>query len=513
MKNFAAIVLAAGKGTRMNSEKPKVLHPVAGKPMLYYPLELLSRLGVKKTVVVVGHGADEVQEAFKSDSGKNQKKNSQSGLGKVCFTLQSPQLGTGHAVMQALKELKGFSGDILILSGDVPLLRMETIRALLKSHNAGKGNKKPVLSFVSLELNNPSGYGRVIRDAKGDIQRIVEDKDLKPSERGEMEVNAGIYLINAKFLQKNIKKLKTNNKQGEYYLPELIRVAVSAGDKVGVLRRAMCSDTSEVMGVNNRLELATANAIMQERVLTNLLMKGVTLLDPSTTYIDYGVKVGRDTVLAPNVYLYGDTTVASGAIIEEGVKLINTRLERGAHIKSSSVLEDSLVGKDATVGPFARLRPGTVIGSGAHIGNFVELKNAVIGKGSKAGHLSYLGDCTIGKNVNIGAGVITCNYDGKKKHKTIIKDNAFIGSDTQLVAPVTVGKGAYIGSGSTITKNVTAGALALTRAEQRSVSGWALKRERLNKLAEEKFAKAKLAKAKLAKGKITRQPKKKKKRS
>lgn len=462
MKGFVAIVLAAGKGTRMKSSVPKVLHEVAGKPMLFYPLTELRTLRPKKAVVVVGYGAEKVKKEFHG--------------GKIDFALQSPQLGTGHAVMCAMKKLKGFSGDALILSGDVPLITSSTIKALFEIHKT-RARQKPVISFISVMLQEPHGYGRVVRDAAGRVKSIVEHKDLKPSHKDITEVNTGIYLVNAGFLSKNLKRLSIVNAQREYYLPELIRIAYLTGEKIKCLTHV---DPEEVMGVNTRVELARANAVMRRRVLTSLMLGGTTIKDPGSTYVDFGVKCGRDTVLRPNVHLMGKTVTGDNCIIEEGSVIRDSVIEDGAHIKSYSVIESSKVMKGAVVGPFARLRPGTAIGEGARIGNFVEIKNSRIGRGSKANHLSYIGDSTVGSGVNIGAGTITCNYDGTKKHRTTIKDNAFIGSDSQLVAPVTVGKNAYVGSGSTITKNVPEGSLAIARAEQKTIKGW-VKRKGLAK--------------------------------
>lgn len=462
MKNFVAIALAAGKGTRMKSSLPKVLHEVAGKPMLFYPLTELRSLRPRKAVVVVGYGAEKVKKEFHG--------------GRVEFVTQSPQLGTGHAVMCAMKKLRGFSGDVLILSGDVPLITSSTIKALFEIHKT-RARQKPVISFISVMLEDPSGYGRVVRDAAARVKSIVEHKDLKPPHKDIIEVNAGIYLVKAGFLRKNLKRLSASNAQREYYLPELIRVAYSTGEKIKCLTHA---DPEEVMGVNTRVELARANAVMRKRILTSLMLNGTTIKDPGSTYVDFGVKCGRDTVLCPNVHLTGKTAIGDDCVIEEGSSIRDGVIEDGSHIKSYCVIESSRVMKGAVVGPFARLRPGSVIGEDARVGNFVEIKNSRIGRGSKVNHLSYIGDSTVGSGVNIGAGTITCNYDGVKKHRTTIEDNAFIGSDSQLVAPVIVGKNAYVGSGSTITKNVPSGSLAIARAEQKTIKGW-VKRKGLAK--------------------------------
>ncbi|MFZ3071740.1 MAG: bifunctional UDP-N-acetylglucosamine diphosphorylase/glucosamine-1-phosphate N-acetyltransferase GlmU [Thermodesulfobacteriota bacterium] len=458
MKNFAAIVLAAGKGTRMKSSMPKVLHEVAGKPMLFYPLRELRTLRPKKTVVVVGHEAERVKKEFHGERAE--------------FVIQSPQLGTGHAVMCAMKKLRGFSGDVLILSGDVPLITSSTIKALFNVHKT-RSDRKPVISFISVMLEDPSGYGRVVRDSAGRVKSIVEHKDLKPLHKGITEVNTGIYLVNSEFLGKNLGRLSTSNAQREYYLPELIHIAYSTGEKVKCLTHV---DAEEVMGVNTRVELARSGAIMRKRILTSLMLDGTTIVDPGSTYVDFGVKCGKDTVIRPNVHLMGKTVIGDNCIVHEGSSIRDSVIEDGSHIKSYSVIESAKVSKKAVIGPFARLRPGSRIGEGAHIGNFVEIKNTVIGRGSKANHLSYIGDSTIGRGVNIGAGTITCNYDGVKKHRTTIEDNAFIGSDSQLVAPVTIGRNAYVASGSTITKDVPPGSLAISRVEQKIIKGWVKKK-------------------------------------
>lgn len=465
MKNVAAIVLAAGKGTRMKSALPKVLHPVSGRPMLFYPVRALKELKVERTVVVVGHASEEVRSALPEKW--------------ISFCEQSPQLGTGHAIMCAMPELSSIKGEILILSGDVPLITKTTLKALLQIHRRstkgvkGRAVEHPVISFISVMMDDPAGYGRVVRDQNDRVSAIVEDKDLAPHQRIISEVNTGIYLIDAAFLKANLKKLNTKNKQKEYYLPDLISLAYAQGKRVKAFTHL---DPEEVMGVNNRLELARANMFMRERINEEHMLSGVSFIDPSTVYIDHGVKIGADTLIYPNVHISGATSIGSGSVIEEGVKIKDSKIGSEAVVKSHSVIESSVLDNDVQAGPFARLRPGSRLKKGARVGNFVEVKNSVLGEGVKAGHLSYLGDAVIGKDVNIGAGTIICNYDGVAKHKTYIKDGVFVGSDTQLIAPVTIGKDAYIGSGSTITRNVPSGALALSRSEQRIIKGWAAKR-------------------------------------
>lgn len=459
-KGVAAIILAAGLGKRMKSDMPKVLHPVAGKPMLFYPIEVVKNIGVKKTVVVVGHKAEEVI---------NKGVMPYAPTLQSAFVTQSPQLGTGHAVLSAEGSLKSFKGDVLILSGDVPLITRETILGLLNLH----AKKKAAISFISTVAEDPSGYGRVLRDEDNSVISIVEDKDADTEEKAINEINAGIYCADAAFLFSGLKKIKKENAQGEYYLPDLVEMAVKNGQKVACLTHR---DPAEVMGINNRIELSEANEEMRKRINNELMLSGITFVDDETAYIHQGVKIRQDTTIYPNVFLEGDTNIGKGCLIEEGCKIIDSSIGDGSVIKSHSIIEASEIGRNVSIGPFARLRPDCIIEDNAKIGNFVEVKKSRLGKGTKANHLSYIGDAIIGKEVNIGAGTITCNYDGMKKYQTIIEDGAFIGSDTQLVAPVKVGKNAYIGSGSTITKNVPAGSLALSRPEQRVVKGWVEKK-------------------------------------
>ena len=459
MKNteIAAIILAAGLGKRMKSDIPKVLHTVAGRPMPFYPIEVVKSLGVEKVVVIVGHKAEEVTKVLNSEL--------QTPNSELIYVKQEPQLGTGHAVLCAEDNLKSWKGNILILSGDVPLITRETILGLLDLHT----KKKAVISFISAIVKDPAGYGRVVRGKKNTVLKIVEDKDASQREKRISEINTGIYFVDAAFLFSGIKRIKKENAQGEYYLPDLIKMAVKQKERVAALTHI---NAAEVMGINNRIELSEANEVMRERINNELMLSGVTMLNPENIYIHNGVKIGKDTVIYPNAFLEGSAEIGERCVIEEGCKIINSAIGDGSVIKSHSVIESSQVGQNVSIGPFARLRPECIIEDKARIGNFVEVKKSRIGKGTKANHLSYIGDATIGEDVNIGAGTITCNYDGIKKHQTVIEDGAFIGSDTQLVAPVRVGKNAYIGSGSTITKNVPPGSLALSRAEQRNIEGW-----------------------------------------
>ncbi|MBI5887958.1 MAG: bifunctional UDP-N-acetylglucosamine diphosphorylase/glucosamine-1-phosphate N-acetyltransferase GlmU [Deltaproteobacteria bacterium] len=457
MRNLAAIILAAGKGTRMKSAMPKVLHECAGLPMLSYPVKALKDAGVKKIIVVVGHSKDDVIERFRSE--------------KITFVEQKEQLGTGHAVMCAMKALRGFKGGVLILSGDVPLITVETLKALKNLHC--KGSK--ILSLITAVPVNPAGYGRIVRDENNAVIGVVEDKDASSGQKKIREINTGIYLISSGFLFANIKKIGSANAQKEYYLPDLVRLAVKGGSNVKALTLL---DPEEAMGINNRVELAKASAIMRLRIVNELMLSGVTFIHPETAYVENFVKIGPDAIIHPSVHLGGQTVIAQGCVIEQGAVIRNSHIGKNSVIKSSSVIDASVIGEGAAVGPFARIRPGTVLENHAHIGNFVEIKKSVIGKGTKANHLSYIGDAVVGANVNIGAGAITCNYDGFKKHVTIIEDDSFIGSDSQLVAPVRIGKGAYVGSGTTVTKDVPPGALVITRADEKIIKGWVKKRRK-----------------------------------
>jgi len=456
MKKHTAIILGAGKGTRMKSRTPKVLHEVAGLPMISHVIGLLKGLGIGRIIVVVGHGSAEVRERL---SGHD-----------ITFVEQTEQLGTGHAVLTAMKELKGYSGDVLILSGDVPLLRAPTIRGLFKAYK--KAGPTRAMALITALLEDPSGYGRVIRDCQGKVIGIAEHKDATATERSIKEINTGCYLADAAFLAKNLIKIGSSNAQGEYYLPDLIPLAVNDGKKVSALT---LPDPAEVMGINNKVELADAGAVMRERILTALMKKGVTIIDPKRTVIDANVTIGRDTIIHPSVNI-SNSTIAGECIIEQGAIITDSKIGRGTTIRAYSIIESSRVGRDVSLGPFARLRPGNKIADDVRVGNFVEIKKSVLGKGTKAGHLSYLGDSLIGAGVNIGAGTITCNYDGKNKFITRIDDGVFIGSDSQLVAPVRVGKGAYVGSGTTVTRDVPAGALVTSRGSEKIKEGWVKKK-------------------------------------
>lgn len=459
-ENLEVIILAAGLGTRMKSKTIKILHRAAGRPIVDYVLDLAAELTQRPPVMVVGHQRDAVQQSVGD---------------RARYAVQEEQLGTGHAVLQAaaLVEADGVAGKrILVLSGDVPLTRAETLRRLLDEH-ARAGN---ALTLLTMKPDDPAMYGRIVRDDAGAVQRIVEAKDASDDEKRIGEVNAGIYVFDGEHLFENLRNLKTDNAQKEYYLTDLLQVLRERGHRVG----AVIAEPIEALGVNSRSELAQVESEIQRRVIAKLMSDGVTFRNPATVVIDSTVRIGADTVVYPFVTLEGTTTVGEGCVIDPGVHLMNVRVGDNVHLKTGTVADDAVIEDDANVGPYAHLRPGSHLGKHVKVGNFVETKKAVFGDGAKASHLSYIGDAEVGADVNIGAGTITCNYDGVHKHKTIIEDGAFIGSDTQLVAPVRVGRGAYVGAGSTITKDVPAESLALSRTPQRVVDGWARRKQKKN---------------------------------
>jgi bifunctional UDP-N-acetylglucosamine pyrophosphorylase/glucosamine-1-phosphate N-acetyltransferase len=454
MSDTHVVILAAGKGTRMKSAEPKVLHRAAGFSLIDHVLRAADSLQPSTIVVVVGHMADRVKAAL----GKRL------GLG---FALQEPQRGTGHALLQVEPHLAGGSGTVVLLSGDVPLLRPATLQALVKAHTA----RGAAATVLTARVDRPQGYGRIVRE-RGQIAAIVEDKDATPAEREIDEINSGIYAFALEPLFTALKSIGARNAQGEYYLPDLVRIYREQGLAVGTVS---LDDPREIMGVNSRRELADVTAILQSTRNEELMAAGVTIIDPATAWIGPDVIVGADTVIHPNVYIEGRTRIGSGCEIHAGVRIVDSTLDDGVVINNYCVILESRIDSGARVGPFAHIRPQSHIGEDAQVGNFVELKKTVLGRRSKANHLSYLGDATIGEQVNVGAGTITCNYDGTDKHPTVIEDGAFIGSDTQLVAPVRVGKGAYVAAGSSIVEDVPAGALGIARSKQVNKEGWVKK--------------------------------------
>jgi bifunctional UDP-N-acetylglucosamine pyrophosphorylase/glucosamine-1-phosphate N-acetyltransferase len=452
MSDLHVVILAAGKGTRMKSALPKVLHRVAGRPMLEFVIRASLGLSPRTITVVVGHLAESVREALR-------------GRPEIQVVVQEPQLGTGHALLQVAPVLESVSGSVILLSGDVPLLRTDTLRKIASTHREA-GAAATVLTAL---VDRPYGYGRIVR-TNGRISRIVEERDASPAERLIKEINSGIYAFELKGLFTALRGLGTENAQGEYYLPDLIR---TYRRQRRIVETVTLEHADEVRGINSRTELAEVSRIVRQTKNEELMAAGVTIEDPATTYIDPDVQVGPDTVIHPGVHLEGQTRVGAACEIHSGVRIVDSTLDDRVTIRNYCVIQESRIAAGAILGPFAHLRTGSDVREDAHVGNFVELKKTVLGTRSKANHLAYLGDATIGTNVNVGAGTITCNYDGKQKHQTVIEDGAFIGSDTQLVAPVTIGPGAYVGSGTTVRENVPAGSLAVSAGKQRNIEGWA----------------------------------------
>jgi bifunctional UDP-N-acetylglucosamine pyrophosphorylase/glucosamine-1-phosphate N-acetyltransferase len=461
MSDLHIVVLAAGKGTRMKSAQPKVLHRVAGRPMILHVLATARALAPRSTTVVVGHEADALKRALAGQPG-------------LSFVVQEPQLGTAHALLITAAALEHATGTLVLLSGDVPLLSVKTLKTLVDRQTSTGA----VATVVTALVDDPSGYGRIIRTDRSSgeqIARIVEEKDAAPVEREIREINSGIYAFALEGLFDAVRSIASENAQREYYLPDLVAIYRQRGRTVETIT---VSNSDEIRGVNSRSELAAVSAIVRHEKTTELMASGVTIEDPATAYIDGEVTIGPDTILHPGVFIEGRTTIGSACEIHSGARIVDSQIGDRVTVLNHCVINNSRVASDASIGPFAHLRNDVDIGEGARVGNFVEMKKAVLGAGSKAGHLAYLGDATIGAKVNIGAGTITCNYDGTKKNQTVIGDGAFIGSDTQLIAPVTVGEGAYIGSGSTIRADVPADALAVSAGKQRNIEDWAKNRKK-----------------------------------
>ena len=449
--NTHVAVLAAGKGTRMKSALPKVLHRVAGLPMIDHVLATARLLHPQSTIVVIGHMADSVRAALAHHQ-------------NLAFVVQEPQLGTAHALLTTEGALKSASGTLILLSGDVPLLSEQTLLTLVDRHTRSRAAATVVTAIV----DNPHGYGRIVRSGE-QIARIVEEKDATPTERTIQEINSGIYAFALDGLFDAVRSIAAENAQREYYLPDLVAIYRRQGRPVETV---VVPRADEILGINSRAELAAVSRIVRDEKNRALMAAGVTLEDPATAYIDRDVTVGADTIIHPGVSLEGSTSVGSGCEIHSGSRLVNTRVGDRVTILNHCVINDSVIANDATIGPFAHLRTAVDVGDGARIGNFVELKKTVLGKGSKAAHLAYLGDASIGEKVNIGAGTITCNYDGERKNQTTIEDEVFVGSNATLVAPVTIAKGSYIGAGSTISKDTPPGQLTVARAKQVSLPAW-----------------------------------------
>lgn len=450
---LAVIVLAAGGGTRMKSSLPKVLHPVCGKPMLSHVLDTAGKLNPDKLIVVLGHEIDVVQKTLCD--------------GDFDIAEQVEQLGTAHAVMQAQKKLEGFEGDIVILYGDTPLIKSSTIENLINKRQ----EEMSAAVIATTELECPTGYGRIIRDASGKIKTIIEEKDADENEKLVKEINTGIYCFDSKYLFENLSNVSCNNSQKEYYLTDVVSFLVSQGKKTSILK----IECDEATGINSRQDLAFVNNTYRNTINNRLMTEGVTIEDPENTYIDSDVKIYPDSVISPGTTIKGKTTIKSSCHIGPNSYIESCEIDEGSNI-ISSYLTEAKIGKNAVIGPFSHLRPGTIIGEDAKVGAFSEVKKTTVGKNSKVPHLSYIGDSEIGDDVNIGAGTITCNYDGKNKYKTIIEDGAFIGSDTMLVAPIKVGKGAYTGAGSALTEDVPNDSLAIERSKQKTIKDWAKKK-------------------------------------
>lgn len=458
---LTVLILAAGQGTRMKSKRAKLLHPVCGIPMVSWVAAAARELSPERLIAVVGYQGDQVRGA----------------LSDLCdsFVVQREQRGTGHAVLRAARQLAGYGeSTLLILNGDVPTMQPSTLRALTARHRRSGA----ALSLLTAEVADPTGYGRIVRDADGTVTRIVEHKDASRADRAIREINCGIYCSRPDTLLPVLRRLRPDNAQGEYYITDAVHRLLESGERVeAVLHR----DAAEVLGVNDRAELALASATLYARKAAELQRRGVTILDAARTWIDPRATVGQDTVLYPDVIVEGATRIGRDCTVRPGCRIVDTIVGDGVEIRDHSVVTESRIAKGATVGPFAHLRPGSTLGANVKVGNFVEVKKSTLGQGTKASHLSYLGDATIGEECNIGAGTITCNYDGERKNPTVLGRRVFIGSDTQLVAPVTLGDDAYVGAGTTVTRDVPGGALAVGRARQENKDGWVARRRRRRK--------------------------------
>jgi bifunctional UDP-N-acetylglucosamine pyrophosphorylase / glucosamine-1-phosphate N-acetyltransferase len=457
MARISAIVLAAGMGTRMKSGLVKVMHPVAGVPMIVWPVSAAFEAGVEECVLVVGHQEEKVRSYFADRQGE------------VTFAVQAEQLGTGHAVHCAMPKLEDKADTVLILCGDTPLITAATIKSMLQAHQSTSA----AVTVMTADFANPFGYGRVLKGDDGSITAIVEEKDASAEERKIREVNAGVYCVDRAFLAEAVARLDSNNAQGEFYLTDVVRQAASQGRKC---LSYTVTDAVEISGVNDRIQLAEAARVLRGRINRELMLSGVTMIDPAVVYIDRGVKIGRDTVIYPGASVSGSTVIGERCTIGQGAIINSCTIGDDTVIKAGSVLEESVVREEVQVGPMAHLRPGSELMPRVKIGNFVETKKLLMGEGSKASHLTYLGDATVGKDVNIGCGTITCNYDGVKKHKTVIEDDVFVGSDVQLVAPVTVGRNSLIAAGTTVTVDVPPDSLAISRTPQVNKEGWKLRK-------------------------------------
>lgn len=456
MTNVCAIILAAGKGTRMKSDLPKVMHKIGSLPLIRYVIDAVEEAGIEKIIVVAGHKYEMLQSELES------RKN-------IEVVLQPEQLGTGHAVMTAEPYLPE-TGDVLVLCGDTPLIRGNTISAMLEKHMQANAEA----TVMTAELDDPTGYGRIVRDQFGNVASIIEERDADDQHKAIREVNSGTYCFSIPALRKVLTRIGQENSQNEYYLTDAIPEIISHRGKV---ETTLLADSREIQGINDRKQLAEAAVVMRSRVNADHMIQGVTIIDPALTYIDKTAKIGKDTIIYPNAVIEGCSVVGSGCEIRGCTRITDSIIGDEVRIENS-VIQNSTIGNNIVIGPFAYLRPGTDLADNVKIGDFVEIKNSVIHEGAKIPHLSYIGDSEVGSKANIGAGTITCNYDGVNKHKTIIGDRAFIGSNTSLVAPVTIGAGAIIGAGSPITKDVPENALGITRANQKVIMDYAKRKTR-----------------------------------
>ena len=451
MNQLGVILLAAGQGTRMKSAVPKVLHSLGGKALYLHVLETAKRLDPAVVAIVVGHAARTVQEACP--------------VRDINWAVQEEQLGTGHAVLCAHDKFRGFDGDILILSGDVPLIEEQTLRTIIEHQRSSRAD----LSLLTAQLDNPKGYGRILRNAQGAIAGIVEEKDATGEQRQISEINTGVYVVSSPFLFEALAAVKNHNQQKEYYLTDIVAIALRQKKKVEAVH---VDDVRETLGINSREDLAKMEKNLRDKINQKWMLAGVTLQDPDTTYIEETVRIGQDTVIGPNTHLKGKTVIGERCQIDGTAFLTDMEIGDDVLLKFSVVMTGSRIDRGAIIGPFAHLRPGTHLGSNVHIGNFVEAKAAHVGEGTKANHLTYLGDVTIGRDTNIGAGTITCNYDGFQKYKTTIGDRVQVGSDTTLVAPIAIGDDVYVATASTVRHDIPAGALVFNPREEQLREGW-----------------------------------------
>ena len=451
---FTSIILAAGMGTRMKSEMPKVIHKVCGKPLCKWVIDASKKAGADRVCAIVGHKAEMVKET----------------LGDVCeYAIQAEQKGTGHAVMQAADFINDAKGEVVILNGDTPLVTAQAIEEAVAYHNSC-GNQATVITAV---LQDATGYGRIVRDSDGNVMKIVEQKDANEEEKKINEINSGMYVFDAESLSYALTKLTPNNAQGEYYLTDTLEILLDAGKKVGGFA---ISDNDEIRGINDRVQLSEAEKIMKKRINETHMRNGVTMRDPESVYIEDDVEIGNDTEICPNVTLKSGTRIGSGCVIGSGSVLDRAVIHDKADILSSVILQ-SEVGEETHVGPFAYIRPGCKVGKDVKVGDFVEIKNSNIDDGTKISHLTYIGDSDVGKRVNFGCGTVTCNYDGSKKYRTVIGDDCFVGCNTNFVSPINVGDGSYIAAGSTITEDIPENSLSIARARQVNKENWKDKRK------------------------------------